>query len=157
MKQKQVFLIQCNSEKADHKYSGEYSDRTYADEMNKYLYYRNDTWNTEGERDKDFEEVKPGDVIIQYCASTVKSHPSQIYNIFSVVKTEMIDEEKTKPHIIRLKLERTLKCGCGFSTIRHLVAQGRLSKKMNNCGQRGFNICKVEFEDYQAIIDWDNN
>jgi hypothetical protein len=156
VQQKQVFLIQCNGEMAYHKYSKELSDRTYSDEVNKYFYYRNDTWNTTDKRDKDFGEIKLHDIIIQYCTRNVANCPSQIKNIYNVIKIESIDEDRTYPHIIRLKLDRSLNRGCELSTIQQLVAQGRLSIKMKNCGQRGFNICQVGLEDYQELLSWDN-
>jgi hypothetical protein len=155
MEKRQVFLIQCNGEKAVHKYHGYFHDRRYDDEMTKYLYYRNDTWSKEDRRDRDFGEVKTGDIIIQYRTSNVKNSPSQIKNIFNVKGIENIEEDKIYPHILRLEFNRVLNHGCDFSTIRWLVSDGTLSEKMKNCGKRGFSICKVQYKDYQTLIDLD--
>jgi hypothetical protein len=152
MIQNQYFLIQCSGEIASHKYSGKLCDRTYAEEMNKFNYYRNDTWNREDKRDRDFGEVKIGDITIQYCTSNVKESPSQIKNIFSVEEINNIPQDPEFSHVLKLKLQKELIHVCHYSTIQKLAANGVLSEKMKKCGQRGFNICKVTEEDYQKLL-----
>jgi hypothetical protein len=170
---KQVFLIQSSGKTAEHA-SATFKDRTYADEAIKHGYYRNDSWDVKG-RDQDFGKVGVGDYVIQYCTNDVESNPGQIRNIYEVVALEKIDDDvdkalkkgtidkeeadqlKKQPHIIRLRLHFALKKGLELSLIRKWVEDNMLSSAMNNCRRLGFNICEVEWNDYQTIVDWDKD
>jgi hypothetical protein len=170
---KQVFLIQSSGRTAEHE-SITFKDRTFADEAIKHGYYRNDMWDVKG-RDQDFGKVGVGDYVLQYCTNDVESFPGQIRNVYEVVGLDKIDDDvdkalkkgaidkkkaeqlKKQPHVIRLRLHLTLKKGLELSLIRKWVEDNMLSSAMNNCGRLGFNICAVEWNDYQTIVEWDRN
>jgi hypothetical protein len=167
----QVFLIQSSGKTAEHA-SITFKDRTYADEAIKHGYYRNDLWDVKG-RDQDFGKLGVGDRIIQYCTNDVESCPGQIKYIYEVVGLDKIDDDvgkalkkgtidakeadqlKKRPHIIRLRIHMTLKKGLELSLIRKWVEDNTFSPGMNNCGRLGFNICEVDWKDYQTIVEWD--
>jgi len=168
---RQAFLIQSSGKTAEH-VAAIFRDRTYADEVIKHGYYRNDSWDAK-KRDQDFGKVSVGDYIIQYCTNDVESYSGQIRNIYEVISLEKIDydvdralregtiDKKTADqlrkqfHIIRLRIHTTLKKGLELSLIRKWVDDNTFSSGMNNCGRLGFNICEVEWNDYQTIVEWD--
>jgi hypothetical protein len=173
MEEKHVFLIQQSGKKPAEHLATEFSDRTYADEAIKYGYYRNDMWDVK-KRDQDFGKVKVGDYILAYYTGNVEESPNQIRCIYEVTEIEKIPDEeidravgqgriseddadrlRKNPHVLRLKVHRKLKRGLELSLIRQWVDDGKLSKGMNYCGRLGFNICQVSYEDYKAIIEWD--
>ncbi|MEM3697685.1 MAG: hypothetical protein QXQ94_09340 [Candidatus Bathyarchaeia archaeon] len=152
----------------------EYKDRTYAEEVSKYYYYRHDDWDL-STRDRDFGKVKVGDYVLQYCTGDVEDYPGEIKNIYEVealevikddidkaIKTGKINKEEAErlvknPHILRLRLHLSLNKGLELAQIRKWVQEGKLSKSMNNCGKLGFNICQVDIGDYNAIIEWNKS
>ena len=167
---KDVFLIQSSGKQAEHA-TVTFTDRTYADEVIKHHYYRHETWDIKP-RDQDFGKVKVGDYIIQYCTTDVESCPGQIRHIYEVVSVENIDDDvdealkkgqitpeeaerlRKYPHVLKLKKILTLKRGLTLSQIRGWVQEGNLSSAMNNCGRIGFNICKIDWKDFEAIKEW---
>lgn len=171
MASRKVFLIQSSGKTAEHA-SVTFKDRTYADEAIKHGYYRNDLWDVKG-RDQDFGKVGVGNYVIQYCTNDVESYPGQIRNIYEVVGLERIDDDvdralkkgtidkeeadqlKKQSHIIRMRIHLTLKKGLELSLIRKWVEDNTFSSGMNNCGRLGFNICEVDWNDYQTIVEWD--
>jgi len=173
MEKKGVFLIQSSGKVAQHA-TITFSDRTYADEVIKHGYYRNETWDIK-KRDQDFRKLNIGSHVIQYCTNDVESNPGQIKYIYEVVGLEKIDTDvdkalqkniisqeeadrlKKEDHIIKLKLHIILKKGLELSLIRKWVEEKQLSPSMNNCGRLGFNICEVDGGDYQTIIEWNKN
>ena len=168
---KQVFLVQSSGNPANH-YTVKFDNRTYADEVSKHSYYRNDDWDLK-KRDIEFGNANPGDLLLHYCTSNVKSNPSRIKNIYEVVSLEKIENDidsaikrgdisedeaerlKQHPHVMHLGLHTRLERGLQLSLIRKWVTEGKLSKKMGKCGYRGFNICQVDIADYEAIVKWD--
>lgn len=174
MIKQQVFLIQSSGGVAEHT-SITFEDRTYADEPTKHGYYRHDAWDVKG-RDQDFGKVKVGDYLLQYCTNNVDSSPGQIRNIYEVTDIQKISEEeleeavardtidkddakqlRKQPHILRLRLHLALKKGLELAVIRKWVAENIFSAALNNCGRLGFNIAAVDWNDYQAIAEWDKN
>jgi len=173
MIQKQVFLVQSSGKPAEHATIA-FSDRTYADEVTKHGYYRNDNWDTKT-RDQDFGKVKVGDYVLHYCTNDVESFPGQIKNIYEVVALERIDADIEKAlkkgkiteaeaeqlarssHVLKLRLHMTLNKGLELAMIRKWVQDGILSGVMNNCGRLGFNICEVDPKDYDTIIEWNKS
>lgn len=171
--QRQVYLIQSNGNPAKHLIV-DYEDRTYADELIKHFYYRNESWD-KAPSEAAFGDAKPGDYVLQYCTGNVDTYPRQIRFIYEVVGHEgietdvdlalqagKIDKElatrlKQFPHVIRLKLHRRLNRGLELSLMKGWCTEGRLSVGMKRCGQLGFNIRTVEMLDYEAIIEWDKN
>jgi len=170
MSERNVFLIQSSGETAKH-HTVTFEDRTYADEVTKHGYYRNEAWDTK-KRDQDFGKVKVGDLILHYCTNDVEPYPRQIKNIYEVVGVEKIDqdiEEALKkgkitkpeanqlaraPHVLKLRLKMTLNRGLELPTIRQWVTDGMLSNVMNNCGRLGINICEADAKDYETIAEW---
>lgn len=173
MPEGQVFLIQSSGSPAEHSIFS-FSDRTFADEVMKHLYYRHENWHISS-RDRDFGKVKLGDYVLHYCTGDVESNPRQIRNLYEVIGIEKIEEDVSlslrqgkitkeqaesliqHPHILRLKLHLSLRRGLELSLIRTWVGEGRLSKKMKNCGQLGFDICQVEKTDYDSIVEWNKS
>jgi hypothetical protein len=171
MANKQVFLIQSSGKKAEH-ITVSFPDRAYADEVTKYGYYRHEGWDAK-KRDQDFGKVQIGDYFLHYCTHNVDKFPAQIKNIYEVIAIERIDkdienaleegritktdaEQLTKsPHILKLSLHKALNKGLELALIRKWVEEGKLSIAMKNCGGFGFNICKVDWKDYETIIEWD--
>jgi len=173
MAEKRAFLIQSSGEMAKHE-TVTFSDRTYADEVCTHGYYRHETWDTKT-RDEDFGKVRRGDYVLQYCTSDVETYPRQIRNMFEVVDVERIDDDIQKalakgritkeqaerldkaPHVIRLRTHLVLNKGLELPLIRKWVEEGVLSRAMNNCGGRGFNICEVQWNDYEEIVEWNKS
>ena len=173
MAEKQVFLIQSSGKAAEH-ISIAFSDRTYADEVTRHGYYRHEGWDTKT-RDQDFGKVNVGDYVLHYCTTDVESFPGQIKNIYEVVAVERIDNDIEKalkkgkitkveaeqlakaPHVLKLRLQITLNKELELAVIRKWVQDGILSGAMNNCGRLGFNICKVDPEDFEKIIEWNKS
>jgi hypothetical protein len=48
-----------------------------------------------------------------------------------------------------------LQRGLELALVRKWVSEGKLSENMNNCGIVGFNVCQVDLNDYEAIVEWD--
>ena len=173
MSNKGAFLIQSSGKTAEH-WTTSFPYRTYADEVIKHGYYRNESWDVK-KRDQDFGKVNVGGYILHYCTNDVEDYPGQIKNIFEVVSIEKIEDDIEKalkikkitkdeatnlaksPHVIKLRLHTTLNKGLKLSLIRKWVQNGILSKAMNNCGRLGFNICEVDWKDYETIIEWNRN
>lgn len=173
MSDRRVFLIQSSGKTADHA-GATFKDRTYAEEAIKHGYYRNDLWDVKG-RDQDFGKVSVGNYVIQYCTNDVESYPGQIRYIYEVISLDKIGDDvnralkegvldekeaaqlKKQFHIIRLRVHLILKKGLELSLIRKWVEDSKLSSGMNNCGRLGFNICEVDWNDYQAVVDWDKD
>ena len=166
----QVFLVQVTGKKAEHN-AVTFDDRTYADEIIRYNYYRHEG-NISG-KDQDFTRVKVGDYILVYCGHDVKESPKMLKYIYQVVGKEFIPENeidevvksgkitledaeelKRLPRVLRLRLFRTLK-GLEREKIKELVNSGKLSSKMGKCGDPGFNIAKVEYNDLETILELD--
>jgi hypothetical protein len=173
MANKQVFLIQSSGKAAQHT-TITFPDRTYADEVIKHGYYRHESWH-EKTRDQDFGKVKVGDYILHYCTTDVESYPGQIKNIYEVTAIEGIEDDIKKalkkgemtevdaervaryPHILRLRLHITLNRGLELALIRKWIEEGALSTAFKSCGALGFNICQVDYKDYETIIEWNKN
>lgn len=170
--EKKFFLVQQSGKPAEH-YTKTFEDRTYAEEAIKYGYYRNDAWDVK-KRDQDFGKVKVGDYIMAYYTGDVEQGPRQILFVYEVTRLEnlpneeiqkALDEDRISPdeanqlkkthHILRLKVDRKLKRGMELSLVRRWVEEGKLSPDMNKCGSLGFNICEVSRQDYEAIVEWD--
>ena len=58
--EKQVFLIQSNGRRPGEHYTVVFEDRSHADEVTKFGYYRHEGWH-EKKSDADFGLVKVGD------------------------------------------------------------------------------------------------
>ncbi len=95
----------------------------------------------------DFHKVKSNDYILVFCNSLVPHSPNQIKFIFKVVN-------KLGNQIV-LKIFTKLKRGYTLNHIKSLVEEGKLSKKMLNCGVAGFKICQVTFSDLELLINFD--
>jgi len=170
MNERQVFLIQSSGKPAEHT-TTKFTDRTYADEVLRHGYYRNEAWDTKV-RDQDFGKAKVGDYVLHYCTGDVEDSPGQIKNIYEIVAIEGIENDIDKalkngkitkeqaeqlsknPHVLRLRLHLTLNRGLELAQIRKWVEEEVLSLAMNNCGKLGFNICEVDIKDYHTIIEW---
>jgi len=171
MEEKQVFLIQSSHKPAKHN-TVSFTDRTYADEVMRHGYYRNEDWDIK-KRDQDFGKITIGDYILHYTTGDVKESRSQIKLIYEVTAIERVPEKevdealragriskdfaerlKKGHHILRLKPHKKLKQGLNLHSIQQWVSDGKLSKNMNNCGKLGFNICQVSYDDYKTMVDW---
>jgi hypothetical protein len=170
MEQKRVFLIQSSGKPAQH-ITVEFPDRTYADEVLKHGYYRNELWDVKA-RDQDFGKCRVGDYVLHYCTGDVEDCTAQIKYIYEIAAVEKIesdidnalnngriskdqaDQLRKNPHVLRLKLHVALNRGLELAQIRKWVQEGKLSPAMNNCGKLGFNICEVDVKDYETIIEW---
>jgi hypothetical protein len=173
MVNEQIFLIQSSGKTAEHM-TVTFSDRTYADEVIKHGYYRNESWDVKT-RDQDFGKVNVGDLILHYCTNDVESFPGQIKNIYEIVSVERIDDDIEKAlkkgkiteaeakqlaksaHVLKLRLHTSLNKGLELPLIRQWFHDGVFSSAMNNCGRLGFNICQVDPNDYEKIIEWNKS
>lgn len=173
MPEGQVFLIQSSGSPAEH-HTFSFPDRTFADEVSRHSYYRHENWHI-STRDQDFGRVQAGDYILHYTTGDVESAPRQIKRIYEVVAVERIEEDITRalkeskiskeqaeslskhPHLLRLKPHLILNRGLELSLIRTWVRDGKFSKKMDNCGRIGFDICQVEESDYDNVVEWNKN
>ena len=170
--EKRVFLIQNSGDLASH-ITVRYTDRTYAQEMFTHKYYRHETWD-KGKADTDFGRVRKGDYVIQYCTANVEIAPKQIIIVYEVTGIEKITEDvkralkkgqitneeavaiKSKLRLLRLKNLKHIHPPLSLDKIKHLIELGKLSAKMKNCGQYGFNICQVEMSDLDTVLNWWN-
>lgn len=173
MADKRVFLLQNSGKTAEH-ITVTFSDRTYADESIKHGYYRNEAWDIKP-RDQDFGKVRVGDYVLQYCTNDVESYPGQIKNVYEVIAVERIDDDIDRalkkgkitkeeaerlaryPHLLKFRLLMALNKGLELALIRKWIQEDILSSAMNNCGRLGFNICEVDWKDYETIIEWNKN
>ena len=109
--------------------------------------YANNVWNTKKRPDWDHGKVNPGDELLVYCTATVPDRGKSL--AFSVVVREVSQDKFTfdvdEPHWFPSPL--------GFTAIRGLVAQGKLSDTFRRCGTEGFNITKLEPLAAQQVLD----
>jgi hypothetical protein len=148
-KEPKVFLIQISGERCERDPEGEYytGAKRWVDEIFEHNKYINEGW-TESTKDQDFGKAEAGDIVLVYCTSSVEECPKQIRYIYRVL-------DKPRRHELGMKLLVKLRRRLGLTTIKSMVRDGKLSQKMKNCGRQGFNICQVEYSDYEAIINWD--
>ncbi len=167
---RRYFLVQSSGRRAWHK-TEHFEDRTHAEELQVHHYYRHDTWH-EKKRDQDFSNVKPSDVVIQYCTMDVADGPGRIRDVWEVTAVESVPNEEVEeaakegrvdrewakelsenPHLLRLRLLERLDGGVPLSTIREAVDQRKVSSAMNNCGKLGFNIGEIPESDYKGLLE----
>ncbi len=108
--------------------------------------YENSVW-TSKPRDRDHSEVKPGDELLVYCTSTVPNYGKSL--AFSVKVKDVSEDHVTfwleDPYWFPTRL--------GFTDIRSLVAEGKLSDTFRSCGAQGFNITRLNPPETKQILE----
>lgn len=118
----------------------------YANIMNNGR-YENGVWNTKKKPDWDHGKVKPGDELLVYCTGDVPDRRSSL--AFSVSVRKVSSDNVT----FDLDEPRWFPSPLGFTAIRDLVAQGKISDTFRRCGTEGFNITKLEPLAAQQVLE----
>ena len=108
--------------------------------------YENTVWMNKP-RDRDHSEVKPGDELLVYCTSTVPNYGKSL--AFRVKVKDVSEDHVTfwleDPYWFPTRL--------GFTDIRSLVAEGKLSDTFRSCGAQGFNITRLNPPETKQILE----
>ena len=148
LKRANAFLIQVDSTRKNFvpgRYNGTLGNPIFAEDVLLHNRFKLDAESIKN--NQDFEKVQINDYIIVYCNSLVPHSPNQIKFIFVVVS-------KVGSQIV-LRNYTKLNRGYSLEHIRSLIDEGKLSKKMDKCGVKGFKIGQVEFEDLELLINFD--
>lgn len=106
--------------------------------------YRNEDWQVRS-KDHAHGQVKQGDLLLVYFAGGAIDYRKQLKTVFRV--NEVLDANKE----FRLELFQELN-PIPLDRIREMVSQKILSNAFLNCGRQGFNICRIDFSEYQKVI-----
>ena len=106
--------------------------------------YQHVGWQ-ETPRDIDHGKVKPGDFLLVYFARNAIDFSMQLKRIYEVTSVS------TKNEIFSLKEVDELH-GISLDVIKNGIENGNLSDKFDKLGQQGFNIARIERNDYDDIL-----
>ena len=95
----------------------------------------------------DYSLIQKNDYIIVFCGPLVPHSPNQIKFIFKV-KNKLGSQIVLFPF---LKLNR----GYKLEHIKSLIAEGKLTQKMLNCGNFHIKISRVDFSDLELLVNYD--
>jgi len=108
--------------------------------------YRNPGW-AHKRKDKAHGLVKPGDLLVIYFASGAINYQRQLRLIYKV-------KEVSADHVeFKLEKFREIDPPLTLEQIQTCINEGSLSDIFKNCGQQGFNICKISPADYESIFE----
>lgn len=106
--------------------------------------YRNEAWQSKP-RDKAHGKVRVGDLLLIYFAGRAIEYQKQLQLVCKV-----IDVSKGN---VEFKLENLMKINpLTLDQIREKVNEGTLRDVFLNCGRQGFNICEIDYSDYEKIL-----
>ncbi len=148
LKRTNAFLIQVDSTRKNYvpsKFNETLGKPIFAEDVLLHNRFKIDAESMKN--NQDYEKVKINDYFIVYCNSLVPHSPNQIKFIFKVVS-------KLGNQIV-LRIHTKLSRGYSLNHIHSLIDEGKLSKKMNQCGIKGFKIGQVDFEDLELLINFD--
>jgi hypothetical protein len=107
--------------------------------------YQNPRWSSKP-RDKHHGEVRTGDLIIVYFAGAAIDYQKQLRMVYQVSKVSSDNVEFVLSQHQEIIPPLTL------DQIRENVKKGNLSDVFLNCGRQGFNITKIEYDDYERVL-----
>jgi len=107
--------------------------------------YRNPRWRSK-HRDIDHGKVKVDDLILVYFAGAAIDYQKQLRMIYQVAKVSKGNIE------LELKQNQEISPPLTLDQIRENVKKGNLSDVFLNCGRQGFNIRKIEYDDYERVL-----
>jgi hypothetical protein len=108
--------------------------------------YGNPRWAYK-RRDKAHGLVKPDDLLVIYFAGGAMNYQRQLRLVYKV-------NEVSADHVeFKLEKFREIDPPLTLEQIRNSVREGRLSSVFRNCGQQGFNICKISSAEYESIFE----
>lgn len=107
--------------------------------------YRNPRWRSK-HRDRDHGKVKVDDLILVYFSGAAIDYRKQLRMIYQVAKVSKGNIE------LELKQNQEISPPLTLDQIRENVKKGILSDVFLNCGRQGFNIRKVEYDDYERVL-----
>jgi hypothetical protein len=110
------------------------------------LKYRNPHW-LEKTRDKDHGEVNVGDLILVYFAGAAINYQKQLRMVYRVNKVSKGNVEFVFEQYQEVSPPLTL------DQIRESVKKGNLNDVFLNCGRQGFNIRKIDYADYEKVLN----
>lgn len=106
--------------------------------------YMNENWYASS-KDKDHGDVRVGDLLLIYFTGRAINFEKQLKQVYRVENIQNNNEE------FSLKKELELN-PIPLSTIRESVATGVLPDVFLNCGRQGFNIRKINYSDYEKVL-----
>ena len=106
--------------------------------------YENESWR-QWNRNKAHGDVKPGDVLMFYCTSSVRPYPMSIALQATV---DQVSSDHAQFHLSELY---TFAKPLAYKTIRQMLEQNTIDPIFNNCGQEGFNIAELEPHSVEQI------
>ena len=107
--------------------------------------YQNPKWSSKP-RDKDHGNVKVGDLILMYFAGAAIDYKKQLRMVYRVTKVSQRNIE------FQLKQEQEILPPLALDQIRENVRNKTLNDVFLNCGRQGFNISKIEYDDYEKVL-----
>lgn len=107
--------------------------------------YRNPIWSSK-RRDRDHGKVKVGDLILVYFAGAAINYHKQLRMVYRVTKVSKGNIE------FELKQYQEITPPITLDQIRANVKKGILEDVFLNCGRQGFNIRKIEYDDYEKVL-----
>lgn len=131
------------AETADPRYRAHTQGTRFCDEPLQYGTYFNASpfWQREGfGRRAAWETIAPGDEVALYCTGSVDEHGACLSHLLTV-ETVTLDEQEGARLTFADRQELVPKIP--YSDIQTEIANGRLSERMNYCGQEGFNITEI--------------
>lgn len=151
------FLIQVSGhpieEKADPAYIEGAKGPRFCDEPLRHGEYFNASpfWKREGfGRCEAWQTLAPGDEGLLYCTSSVDEHGACLSHLLTVKAVHLDDDEGAR---LEFSDGRELVPKVPYSDIRSEIRAGRLSEKMQYCGQEGFNITLIPESDVGRVLD----
>lgn len=107
--------------------------------------YRNENWQLKP-RDKAHGKVRVGDLLLIYFAGGAIEYQKQLKLVCKVIDVSEGNIEFKLEHFQEINPPLAL------DQIREKVNEGVLHDVFLNCGRQGFNICKIDYSDYEKIL-----
>lgn len=108
--------------------------------------YRNSRWQSQP-KNKDHGKVRQGDLLAIYFASGAIDYKKQLRMIYKVTRVSSGNSEFT------MKLNKEINPPLSLGVIRENVKKGILGDVFLNCGRQGFNIHRIDYSDYEQILN----
>lgn len=150
-----AFLIQVSGHAIEEKAQSEYvtgaQGPRFCDEPLKHGEYFNASpyWKRDGfGRREAWVSVEPGDRILLYCTSSVDEHGACLSHILTVEDVSLDDTDGAR---LTFSTAEEIIPKVSYGDIQSEIEAGRLSEKMQYCGQEGFNITQIDEADIERI------
>lgn len=150
-----AFLIQVSghelTEKADPRYIEGAKGPRFCDEPLTHGEYFNASpfWRRDGfGRNDAWRTVAPGDVVLLYCTGSVDEHGACLSHLLTVDDVSLDDTDGA--HLV-FDDTQELTPRLSYGKLQDEIRDGRLSEKMQYCGQEGFNFTQVPESDVERV------